>query len=90
MSARRRAASVWQLQVAKNKLSEVVDRASRTGPQVITRRGVAIAVVVGVEDYGRLTRAEGDLADFFLSSPLSGSGLDLSRSRDRGRDADIR
>ena len=29
----------WQLQDAKNKLSEVIDRALKQGPQLITRRG---------------------------------------------------
>ena len=30
---------IWQLQTAKQKLSEVVDRALAEGPQVISRRG---------------------------------------------------
>ena len=30
---------MWQLQEAKNRLSEVVDEAMKGGPQVITRRG---------------------------------------------------
>jgi prevent-host-death family protein len=30
---------IWQLQDAKNKLSEVIERALRQGPQLITRRG---------------------------------------------------
>ncbi|MCB1032907.1 MAG: type II toxin-antitoxin system Phd/YefM family antitoxin, partial [Acidobacteria bacterium] len=44
----------WQLQHAKNKLSEVVDRAVQEGPQVISRRGVETAVVVSVRDYRKL------------------------------------
>ncbi len=31
--------SVWQLQEAKNKFSEVVEAALKDGPQVITKRG---------------------------------------------------
>ena len=34
----------WQLQEAKNQLSEVVEQALKTGPQIITRRGVDTAV----------------------------------------------
>src|SRR5262245_21039309 len=30
---------IWQLQTAKNRFSEVVDRAGSEGPQVVTRRG---------------------------------------------------
>ena len=36
----------WQLQEAKNKLSEVVDQAIAEGPQVITRRGEEVAIVI--------------------------------------------
>ena len=36
----------WQLQEAKNRLSEVVDEALKEGPQVITRRGVETAIVL--------------------------------------------
>jgi hypothetical protein len=32
-------AIVWPLQEAKNKLSEVIDRAAKGGPQVVTRHG---------------------------------------------------
>ncbi len=30
----------WQLQEAKNKFSEVIDKAIKDGPQVVTRRGI--------------------------------------------------
>jgi prevent-host-death family protein len=81
----------WPLQDAKNKLSEVVDEATRTGPQVITRRGVETAVVLAISDYARLTSAQrkGGLGDFFLASPLRGSGLDVARSRDVGREVKL-
>jgi antitoxin Phd len=36
----------WQLQEAKNKLSELIDRSISEGPQIITRHGVEIAVVI--------------------------------------------
>ena len=31
--------SVWQIQEAKNKFSEMLDAALEQGPQIITRRG---------------------------------------------------
>ena len=71
----------WQLQEAKNRLSEVVDKALHQGPQVITRRGVETAVVVSVEEFRKLQRPETDLVDFFRASPLFGMDLDLERSR---------
>ena len=76
----------WQLQDAKNRLSEVVRKAREDGPQVITLRGDDAVVVVAAEDYKKLTqRSRGKLADFFQRSPLAGTKLDLTRSRDTGR-----
>ncbi len=43
----------WQLQEAKNRLSEVVRLAQSEGPQTITVRGAEAVVVVSVEDYRR-------------------------------------
>jgi len=36
----------WQLQEAKNRLSEVVDLALEEGPQTVTRHGKEVVVVV--------------------------------------------
>jgi toxin FitB len=45
---------VWQLQHAKARLSEVIERAETEGPQMITRHGAERAVVLSVEDYRAL------------------------------------
>jgi prevent-host-death family protein len=44
----------WQLQDAKQQFSRLVERARTDGPQVVTRNGKEVAVVLGVEDYRRL------------------------------------
>ena len=80
----------WQLQEAKNRLSEVVRKASDEGPQVITLRGNDAVVVVAADEYARLTRKpEGSLVDFFRKSPLGAVALDLTRSRDTGRRVEL-
>ena len=79
----------WALQDAKNKLSEVVDRALREGPQTITRRGKDTAVLLSTEDFQRLLGTSQDLVDFLRSSPLAEAALDLSRSKDPGREVDL-
>lgn len=83
-------AGIWQLQEAKNRLSEVIDLAVKKGPQVITRHGKETAVVLSTDDYRRLIVSQGTLADFFLNSPLAGSDLDLERDRSPlRRDVDL-
>ena len=59
---------MWQVQEAKAKFSEFLDRALREGPQVVSRRGVAAAVLVPIEEWERLKqRARPTLKDLLLS-----------------------
>lgn len=69
----------WQLQEAKNKLSQVIDDALTGEPQVITRRGEEVVIVLAYTEYQRLTGADESLVDFFRRSPLVGADLEFSR-----------
>ena len=76
----------WQLQEAKNRLSEVVERAMKKGPQSITRRGVEAVVVVSSKRWREITAPATGLVEFLRSSPLVGEDLDLERDPDAGRE----
>jgi antitoxin Phd len=78
---------IWQLQTAKQKLSELVDRAIDEGPQVISRHGRETAVVVSVRDYRRMTGDDG-FKDYLVSGP-SLEGVDLERAPDLPRSAGL-
>lgn len=80
-------AMVWQLQEAKNKLSEVVDRALKEGPQEITKHGKKTAVLLAMSEYKRLKRRKGTLSEFFKESPLA--GIDLDRRKDLSREVNL-
>ncbi|MGN6240950.1 MAG: type II toxin-antitoxin system Phd/YefM family antitoxin [Cellulosimicrobium cellulans] len=69
----------WQVQDAKQRLSEVL-REAENGPQVITRHGKEIAVVVGIDLYHELAGFRGELADYLLQAPTTD---DLEIVRDR-------
>lgn len=83
------ARTAWQLQEAKNKLSEVIDRAQKSGPQTVTRHGRAAAVILSADDYRKMTGGRKGLVAFFRSSPLVGEELDVRRSDDRGREINL-
>ncbi|GAB4449769.1 MAG: type II toxin-antitoxin system Phd/YefM family antitoxin [Anaerolineales bacterium] len=70
---------VWQIQDAKNKLSEVIARALKQGPQIITRHGEKTVVVVAYTEYEKLRKSQGKLSEFFKASPLA--GVDLTRDK---------
>ena len=78
----------WQLQQAKQRLSEVVDRAIEEGPQVVTRHGKEVAVVVGLEEYKRLLALKPDFKRFLLEAPPSVE-LPIERSSDLPREIDL-
>lgn len=73
----------WQIQEAKNKLSEVVEEAIEKGPQVLTRRGVEVAVILSLDEYLQLKKKQTSLSEFFRQSPLA--DLDLERDRSPAR-----
>ena len=79
----------WQLQEAKNRLSQVVDSALHDGPQTITLRGKPAAVIVSFEEYRKLTLPRTGLSTFFRQSPLHGVELDISRSADLPREVEL-
>jgi prevent-host-death family protein len=74
----------WQLQAAKQRFSELVERARREGPQVVTKHGREAVVVVSAEEYRRLKGADDDLVEFLRSAP-DFDLLELRRTSDRGR-----
>jgi len=77
--------TAWPLQDAKNRLSELVDRAQAGIPQIITRRGKQVVVVIGIEDFKKISAREQDLVSFLRGSPLMGVDLQIERDVDPGR-----
>jgi prevent-host-death family protein len=78
----------WQMQQARRNFSQLVQRALDEGPQVVTRRGQEVVVVLSVTAFRRLTDSKPDLRDFLLSGPDL-SVLDLERVRDLPREVGL-
>ena len=79
----------WQLQDAKNRFSEVVEKACAEGPQTVTKHGRPTVVVVSATEYRRLRRKGVGLVDFLSQSPLKGVDLDLKREHGLARKVDL-
>ena len=77
----------WQVQEAKQRFSELIRSARADGPQVITRDGDDVAVVIDIAEFRRLT---GDVVDFkdYLRAGPQFDDLDLSRPADYPRQLD--
>jgi prevent-host-death family protein len=77
---------VWAVAEAKARFSEMIERALSNGPQTITRKGRKTVIVVSADEWERRTGRRGNLAEFFASSPLRGSGLQVERSEEGARE----
>jgi prevent-host-death family protein len=86
----------WQIQDAKQRFSEMIRAVAQDGPQVITRHGEDVAVVVDIAEYRRLTRPTVDLAGILLGGPKIDDGgatvfteVEAERKADFGRAIDF-
>jgi len=76
----------WGIADAKARFSEMIERALSEGPQTITRNGRKTVIVVAADEWARRSRRQGSLAEFFASSPLRGSDLQVDRAQDGPRE----
>lgn len=82
-TARPRRGRRWQLQEAKNKLSELIRLAREQGPQTITVHGKDAVVVTAAEAAAQ--RPGKSLVDLINESPLKGVDLKITRSTETSR-----
>jgi prevent-host-death family protein len=78
----------WQIQEAKQRFSELVRQAEADGPQVVTRHGREVVVVIAAEEYRRLHGGVPDFKDFLVAAPDL-SLLDMRRDEGRARTIDL-
>lgn len=80
----------WQLQEAKNKLSQLVKSAVKGVPQFITVHGKQAAVILSAEDYKKLVTPSSSLSSALLMPILSANDKELfERNKDCGRDIEL-
>jgi len=77
----------WQVQDAKQRFSELIRTAHVEGPQIVTRHGEEIAVVIDIADYRHLRGETAEFKDYLQSGPDL-DDLDLSRSAEQPRAID--
>jgi antitoxin Phd len=77
---------MWKLTEARNRLSQVVQAAGLQGPQIISRYGVEVAVLISYEEYCLLSASPEKISEFFRRSPLAEADIKLSRDTSSVRD----
>jgi antitoxin Phd len=77
----------WQIQEAKAKFSELVQKAIDEGPQTVTRRGKDIVVVVSAQQFELMKKRQIDLKD--LLPYLAPDEAYLERDKSLSRDVEL-
>jgi prevent-host-death family protein len=82
----------WQVQEAKQRFSEVLRAAEAGEPQIVTKHGAEVAVVIDIAEYRRLRGEQVGLMEYLRADPL-GDDVDLDaeidRPREQPRDIDL-
>lgn len=73
---------VWQVQEAKQRLSALLRAVEQGEPQVISRHGRDVAVVIDIATYRAMHGVEVELTDFLRHGPRF-DDLDIERSDER-------
>lgn len=79
----------WQLQEAKNKFSQLVDKAQLEGPQFVTKHGKETVVVLSIEAYASMIQPKSNLLHFVQNSPLSDTSMIIARDKSMARDIEL-
>jgi len=86
----------WQVQEAKQRFSEMLRAVTSEGPQTISRHGQDAFVVIGIDEYRRLTGRHRDLKAILLGPPYFSDEMSTilgeieeERRRDRPRSVDL-
>lgn len=88
----------WQVQEAKQRFSEVLRAVERGGPQVITRHGEEIAVIIDMAEYRRLTEPRRNFVEHLIAFPKLDTApdepdvfaeIEAERRKDFPRDIDL-
>jgi prevent-host-death family protein len=79
----------WQVQEAKQRFSEVLRAAQSGEPQIVTRHGEEVAVVLDISEYRHLRGETMGLMAYLRHEPELDIELDIERSAERPRDVEL-
>jgi len=79
----------WQVQEAKQRFSEVLRAAQSGEPQIVTRHGEEVAVLIDISEYRHLRGETMSLMDYLRHEPELDVELEIERSAEGPRDVHL-
>lgn len=80
---------IWQVQEAKQRFSEVIRAAEAGEPQIVTKHGEEIAVVIDIAEYRRLRGEAVNFMGYLRVGAEADADFEIERGRDLPRDIDL-
>jgi antitoxin Phd len=87
--ARKKESRTWPVQDAKARFSELLEASITKGPQIVTRRGVEMAVLVPVDQWRRLEEMTGPTLKELLLSGAPRAEILVPRRSGRRREPSV-
>ncbi len=82
--------TIWQIQSAKNRFSELVEKAAKGEPQLVTKNNRPIVYVIDVATYeNKIRGSSSSKKAVLLSRPHKELEIDTSRETESGRDTTL-
>jgi prevent-host-death family protein len=79
----------WQVQEAKQRFSEMLRAAESGEPQIVTRHGEEVAVMIDIAQYHHFQGQSVRFMDYLRSEPLLDADLEIERASDAPRTVDL-
>jgi prevent-host-death family protein len=79
----------WQVQEAKQRFSEVLRAAESGEPQIVTKHGEEVAVLLDIAEYRRLLGEPVTLMEYLRHEADADDDFEFERRRDLPRDVDL-
>jgi prevent-host-death family protein len=79
----------WQVQEAKQRFSEVLRAAESGEPQIVTKHGEEVAVVIDIAEYRRLRGESMTFIEYLQHDPSADDDFEIERSAELHRDIDL-
>jgi prevent-host-death family protein len=79
----------WQVQEAKQRFSEVLRAAQSGEPQIVTKHGEEVAVVIDIAEYRRLRGESMTFMEYLRADASADADFETERAPDLPRDVDL-
>jgi len=79
----------WQVQEAKQRFSEVLRAAESGEPQIVTKHGEEVAVVIDIAEYRRLRGESVSFMAYLRADPAADADFEIERQSELPREIDL-